>query len=153
MNSFNALAKSICYILPFTLTAVVGLPSTVLAQPQYTTNSLRINERPRLITGGMKFATCATMQDYFNSLQWNVDETIFSGFEKREKENIDGWGDGRVTDERCFRGYRTEISPVGTLICAGYIERRGDWHNRASMIEYNFHYANGNRRDSCRYKN
>jgi hypothetical protein len=150
MASLNAVVKRICYILPFALAGMAGLPSAVIAQ-QYTTNSLRVTERPRLITGGMKFASCAAMQEHFNSLQWDVDRTIFSGFENREKDNIDGWGDGYVTDERCFKGYKTEISPMGTLICAGYIERRGGWKNDNSS-KYNFYYANQNRRDSCRYK-
>jgi hypothetical protein len=152
MASFNAVVKSLCYVLPLTLAGIAGLPLTVLAQPQYTTNSLRINERPRVISGGMKFATCATMQNHFNSLQWDVDQTIFSGFENREKENIDGWRDGYVTDERCFKGYKTEISPMGTLICAGHIERRGGWQKEGAS-DYKFYYANENRRDSCRYKN
>jgi hypothetical protein len=151
MASFNAVVAKICYVLPFALAMITGLPSNALAQP-YTNNSLKISERPRVTKSGIKFATCAVMQDHFNSLQWNVDQTIFSGFEKREKENIDGWGDGYVTDERCFKGYRTEISPLGTLVCAGYIERRGDWNNRTAN-EYKFYFANQNRRDSCRYKN
>jgi hypothetical protein len=150
MTSFNAVVKKICYILPFALVAITGLPLTVLAQ-QYTTKK-SIYDRSKLITGGMKFANCAAMQAHFNSLQWDVDRTIFSGFEKREKENIDGWGDGYVTDERCFKGYKTEISPMGTSICFGYIERRsGLGKNTAS--DYNFYYANQTRRDSCRYKN
>jgi hypothetical protein len=146
MASFNTVVEKICYVLPFALVAITGLPLTVLAQ-QRNTNSLS----PSLATGGIKFANCAAMQAHFNSLQWDVDRTIFSGFEKREKQNIDGWGDRYVTDERCFQGYRTEISPMGTLICAGYIERSGEWKKEASS-KYKFYYVNQTRRDSCRYK-
>jgi hypothetical protein len=146
MALFNAVVKKVCYVLPFALVAITGLPLTALAQ-QRNTNNLSLS---LVGTGGIKFANCAEMQAHFNSLQWEVDRTIFSGFEKREKKTIDAF----ITSETCFQGYKTEISPMGTLICAGYIERRGIlWKGEASITNrYNFHYAKQTRRDSCRYK-
>jgi hypothetical protein len=60
---------------------------------------------------------CADMQKHFNSLIWESGLTVkFQGFEKRKFRAI-------LDNEYCAGGYITEISPMGTRICIGYIKR------------------------------
>jgi hypothetical protein len=148
MIILNTIAAKTSFFLTFVLIGTLGISSNTLAQ-QYTPGNSR--EAPRLVTGGTMFSNCTEMQKHFNSLNWKVDNTTFTGFENRKKINSDGWGDGYVTDEICAKGYQIEKSELGTLVCAGNIVRRGTKH-APSRHEYTFDYANSNKRDSCRYR-
>jgi hypothetical protein len=147
MIPFNTVVKKVSFLLPLVLVGTLGISLNTLAQ-QYTPGNSE--ESPRLVTGGTMFSSCAEMQKHFNSLNWKVDNTTFTGFENRKKMNVDVARDGYVTDEICPKGYQIEKSELGTLICAGNLYRTGSKY-RPSNHEYTFKYAT-NKRDSCRYR-
>lgn len=87
-----------------------------------------------------KFSSCFALQKYFNSLSWE-EETIFSGFERRYIT---------VQDDRkgayCEEGYIMQKSPLGILICSGYIFSR-----RESTWNYGPPRQTNRKSDYCRW--
>jgi tetratricopeptide (TPR) repeat protein len=65
-----------------------------------------------------KLSSCTALQKYFNSRSWE-EETVFSGFKRRR---ISIWADREGA--RCDSGYIMQKSPLGILVCSGYIEWR-----------------------------
>jgi tetratricopeptide (TPR) repeat protein len=86
-----------------------------------------------------KLSSCASLQKYYNSHSWE-NETIFSGFERRSiTVHLDRKG------AICEEGYIMQKSPLGILICSGYIFLRPGsiiWtHGSANQINRKSDYC------------
>jgi hypothetical protein len=150
MTLFHRAITTISCILPLTFTGLVSL-SSVARATDYTPDN------PAPFTDGIKFRDCADMQKYFNSLEWEINDTVFSGFENQPKTDVQGEPSLRyITREQCFRGYRTQKSPLGTLVCYGYIERRSTKYSNGRYLNNSYSWqtneSDSNTRSNCRYK-
>lgn len=134
-----------------TFIGTTSIPSNAWAD-RYTPDN------PAPFTDGIQFRDCAEMQKYFNSLEWDVKDTKFTGFEKQPKTDVQGWPNHEyITSEICFKGYRVEKSPLGTLVCQGYIKRRSENRVVNKYLDNIYSWNTGNsynssKVDNCRYR-
>jgi hypothetical protein len=101
------------------------------------------------------FNSCATMQAHFNSLEWD-NETRFEGFQNRKFESHKNY---EGVSNVCRGGYITEMSPLGKLICYGYIaqvpKQRYDIPGFKHKASYHWGYGNDSdsvKGENCRWK-
>jgi tetratricopeptide (TPR) repeat protein len=111
-------------LLTKTLTATytISSKSNPIPMLSYTSKILMflillrlINPSASLANSENKLSSCTTLQKYYNSLNWE-EETIFRGFERREiTVHLDKMG------AFCTGGYIFQKSPLGILVCRGYM--------------------------------
>ncbi len=117
----------------------------------------KAQDKPAPVTDDIQFKDCAAMQDYFNSLKWDVEDTTFVGFDKQPKNVVKSWRSHTYIFEQCFGGYKVEKSPLGTLVCRGYMERSGRYYVEGKYLRNDYTWytgtaSNSTVRDNCRYK-
>jgi hypothetical protein len=102
--------------------------------------------------------TCRELQDEANRRKWK-NKTTFQGFENlRIDTDPYGYNIGNGHNRLCQLGYITEVSPMGTMVCRGYlytfVERRPytiKWgYAYKSTDVYGSRYKES---DFCRYVN
>jgi hypothetical protein len=134
------LRKISCCTLSSILLVFLGMPTKAFTKNEYI----------------VPFNTCATMQDHFNTLKWR-NKTIFEGFENRDYVHNSTYSG---TSNICRGGYITEISPLGRLICYGYMlqapVQRYDLPGFRHKASYYWNYGydgDSIKSEHCRWKN
>jgi hypothetical protein len=121
--------RSLAFILPFT-----SLSLEMLNVSASNSNSYDV-----------PYNSCATMQAYFNSLNWD-NKVSFRGFENRvfdSKTNYRG-----ATSNICSGGYITDTSPLGRLLCYGYIYQIPV--ERDGRLKPSYYWSHGYNSDSTK---
>jgi hypothetical protein len=150
MIPYGSVITRLFCTLPLIFTGLVSLPLTTKAY----TDGVYTPDNPAPFKNGIKFRDCADMQNYFNSLSWEFSDTVFSGFEDRPKRDIQGWpSHSYITREICSEGYRTERSPLGTLVCYGSIQRESKDYSNGEYLNNKFFWRTGRAGDSSRSNN
>jgi hypothetical protein len=99
--------------------------------------------------------TCAELQGQFNRSSWEY-KTTFEGFESlpmNTRATISNAGNDRL----CQLGYITEITPMGKMVCQGYIylsiKSIENIYWNYGYYRQTIHSPANNKTDFCRYVN